>query len=132
MLSIPCIPPIALSIWGSIALAMLWYTLPIFCGLRFLTCFSSLKSSFTPPICFSTQLLELVKQGVHLHLHNTSSTGNPGDSSWLFGECLESIHFVKFLVIHAVHDGHQALQPFHALLITHLSIAPLTSPKYRT
>merc|ERR1719430_2139062 len=42
------------------------------------------------------------------------------------------VNVVKFLVIHAVHDGHQALQPFHALLITHLSIAPLTSPKYRT
>ena len=26
MLSIPCMPPMALSMWGSMALAMLWYT----------------------------------------------------------------------------------------------------------
>ena len=101
-------------------------TLPIFWGLRFLTCFSSLKSSFTPPICFTTPLnflnwssractckvqvslfwqwklgtgIRINPRNDNLHLHDTSSTGNSGDSCWLFGEGLESIHVVKFLVM---------------------------------
>ena len=37
-----------------------------------------------------------------------------------FQKTCEVKELVHYLVIHAVHGGHQALQPLHALLITHL------------
>merc|ERR1712210_362874 len=133
MLSIPCIPPIARSIWihsFSHTLVHLAHLLRI----EVLDLLLILEKLLHAPhlLHHPTELLKLVEQGMHLHLHDTSSTGNSGDSCWLFGEGLESIHVVKFLVVHAVHDGHQTLKSFHTLLVTHLSVAPLTSPKYRT
>merc|ERR1719341_2893928 len=71
----------------------------------------------------------LLQQLLHLLLKHPGPSSHPPHPARLPAELFAPISIIKLLVIHAVHDGHQLLEPGLALLLAALGHKVLAKPR---